>query len=182
MWVIHPNDKTTVMLSALYEGVGHVRIDQSCGCHKLGRLLQHIPQDERVMLLGHGSDKGRFARKDDSRDVFDRLMVFHPHACHLRRHGGNLVAVWCHADLFARAEGLRGLFSRMIVTEMSEALLYNIATTQGELDRENMKLVQRLRALLDENVPLPDFPSRMAELDDAHAPLTTFNCSPFYYL
>lgn len=105
------------------------------------------------MLLGHGSDKGLFFRADDSKDEFDKIIVSHSHAYHLRKHGGNIVAVWCNADQFARAEGLHGLFTGMIVSELNEALLYQVKTTQEELNRENVKLARRLRALIDERIP-----------------------------
>ena len=134
------------------------------------------------MLLGHGSDRGLFYRNDDTADDFDGIIVGHPHAYYLRNHGGNIVAVWCNADLFARAEGLHGLFTGMIVSELGEASLYGIATTQEELDRENVKLARRLRALLDERIPLSDIPERMLAMDDAHTPLTTFNYRNFRYL
>ena len=134
------------------------------------------------MLLGHGSDKGLFFRKDDSKEEFDKIIVGHSHAYHLRKHGGNIVAVWCNADLFARTEGLHGLFSGMIVSESSEALLYQVETTQEELDRENVKLARRLRALLDERIPLSEIPKRMLAMDNVHSPLTTFNYKNFCYL
>ena len=73
------------------------------------------------MLLGHGSDKGLSFRKDDSKDEFDKVIVSHAHAYHLRKHGRNSVAVWCNADQFACAEGLHGLFTGMIISELSEA-------------------------------------------------------------
>lgn len=47
----------------------------------------------------------------------------------------------------------------MIITEMSEALLYGIETSQEELDRENVKLAKRLRFLLDEDTALHEIPS-----------------------
>lgn len=70
----------------------------------------------------------------------------------------------------------------MIVSEVSEALLYQVETTQEELDRENMKLAMRLRTLLDERIPMSEIPKRMLEMDDVHSPLTTFNYKNFYYL
>lgn len=182
MLVIHPKDKTTAMLSVLYEGLEAQVIDDSRSTKEMGHLFHHVSKQERIMLLGHGSEKGLFFRADDSKDIFDKLVVSHSHAYHLRKHGGNIVAVWCNADQFARAEGLHGLFSGMIVSELSEAFLYQIETTQEELDRENMKLVQRLRALFDEGIPLSEIPKRMLALDDAHSPLTTFNYKNFYYL
>ena len=42
----------------------------------------------------------------------------------------------------------------MIVSELNEALLYQVETTQEELDRENVKLAMRLRTLFDERIPL----------------------------
>ena len=182
MLVIHPKDRTTAMLSALYEGQDARVIDTSCTTKEMERLLHHVSSQERIMLLGHGSDQGLFFRHDDTASTFDKIIVGHPHAFHLRKHGGNTVGVWCNADLFARAEGLHGLFTGMIVSELSEASLYHIETTQDELDSENVKLASRLRALLDEGIPLCAIPERMLAADDMHTPLTTFNCSKFFYL
>ncbi len=43
----------------------------------------------------------------------------------------NIIGIWCHTDKFARKEGLRGLFSGMIISDIkerksSESLRYNI--------------------------------------------------------
>ena len=182
MLVIHPKDKTTTMLSALYDGLEAQVIDDYRSTKEMGHLLHHVSTQERIMLLGHGSDKGLFFRKDDSKDEFDKIIVGHSHAYHLRKHGGNIVALWCNADQFARAEGLHGLFSGMIVSELSEAQLYKIETTQEELDSENVKLARRLRTLLDERIPLSEIPKRLLAMDNVHSPLTTFNYKNFYYL
>ena len=179
MLVIHPKDKTTAMLSALYDGLEAQVVADYRTTKEMGRLLHHVSTQERIMLLGHGSDKGLFFRADDSKDEFDKIIVSHSHAYHLRKHGGNIVAVWCNADQFARAEGL---FTGMIVSELNEALLYQVKTTQEELNRENVKLARRLRALIDERIPLSEIPKRMLAMDDVHSPLTTFNYKNFYYL
>ena len=98
MLVIHPKDKTTAMLSALYDGLeAQVVIDYRT-TKEMGRLLHHVSTQERIMLLVHGSDKGLFFREDDSKNEFDKIIVGHPHAYHLRKHGGNIVAVWCNAE------------------------------------------------------------------------------------
>lgn len=169
MLVIPPKDKTTAMLSALYEGLEAQVVDDCRSIKEMGYLLHHVSTQERIMLLGHGSGKGLFYRADDSKEGFDKIIVGHP-AYHLRKHGGNIVAVWCNADQFARAEGLHGLFSGMIVFELSESLLYQVETTQEELDRENVKLARRLRTLLDERIPLSEIPKRMSAMDDVHSP------------
>ena len=98
MLVIYPKDKTTAMLSALYDGLEAQVVDDCRSTKEMGRLLHHVSTQERIMLLGHGSDKGLFYRVDDSKDEFDKIIVGHAHAYHLRKHGGNIVAVWCNAE------------------------------------------------------------------------------------
>ena len=169
------------MLSALYDGLEAQVVADNCSTKEMGHLLHHVSTQERIMLLGHGSDKGLFYRADDSKEGFDKIIVGHPHTYHLRKHGGNIVAVWCNANQFARAEGLHGLFTGMIVSELCEALLYQVETTQEELDRENVKLARRLRTLLDTRIPLSEIPKRILVMDDVHSPLTTFNYKNFYY-
>ena len=119
------------MLSALYDGLEAQVVEDYLTTKEMGRLLHHVSTQERIMLLGHGSDKGLFFRKDDSKDEFDKVIVSHAHAYHLRKHGGNIVAVWCNADQFARAEGLHGLFTGMIVSELNEALLHQVETDKN---------------------------------------------------
>ena len=86
------------MLSALYEGLEAQVVDDCRSTKEMGHLLHHVSTQERIMLLGHGSDKGLFYRADDSKEGFDKIIVGHPHAYHLRKHGGNIVAVWCNAE------------------------------------------------------------------------------------
>lgn len=182
MLVIHPKDRTTAILSTLYEGLAPQVINGFCSTKEISHLLNHVSAHEPIMLLGHGSDKGLFFRHDDTVDGFDKIIVGHPHAYHLRKHRGKIVAVWCNADLFARDEGLHGLFTGMIITEVGEALLYNVETAQEELSSENVKLFKRLRILFDENIPMTEIPKRMQALDDVRTPLTIFNYNNFFYL
>lgn len=182
MLVIHPEDRTTDMLTALYEGLEHTRIAHNCGSNRMNRILYHTPKAERIMLLGHGSDKGLFFRKNDEEENFDRAVVGHPQAHHLRQHGGNLIGIWCHAVDFARTEGLHGLFSGMIISEMSEAEEYGIITTKQYMDKSNEIMFARLRRLLDDGTPMHEIPARMRTLNDERSWLAMFNYESFYYL
>ena len=147
MLVIHPKDKNTAMLSALYDGLEAQVVTDYRTTKEMGHLLHHVSSQERIMLLGHGSGKGLFFRADDSKEGFDKIIVGHPHTYHLRKHGGNIVAVWCNADQFARAEGLHELFTGMLDSDESEALLYRVETSQEERDCENVKLAMGLSAM-----------------------------------
>lgn len=183
MLVIHPKDRTTAFLSALYDGVENaVVITEKISRGDLNHQLHHEPKTERIMFLGHGSGKGLYWRSNDTLPGFDDVIMGHPNAYHLRNHGSNIVAIFCNADRFAIEEHLHGLFTGMIISEFSEAMEFGIATTESEIERENLKFVIRLRSLFDEGVPLHTIPHRMLELDDSKTPLTEFNYRRIYYL
>lgn len=161
MLVIHPKDRTTTMLSTLYEGMNATVVDQSMSNREIERTLHHCPKSERIMFLGHGSENGLFSRNDDTIREFDRIIVGHPHAYHLRKHGSNLIGIWCHADKFARKEGLHGLFSGMIISDKYEAEEYGIITLQHHIEEANEIMFATLRKLLDEGHPLHEIPELM---------------------
>lgn len=182
MLVIHPEDRTTDVLKILYEGLDAQVIVDDCSRPVIDHLLKHASTRERVMLLGHGSDKGLFFRRDDTKNEFDKVIVGHRNNYMLRRHDGNIIGIWCHANLFAQSEGLHGLFSGMMISEVSEAEEYGIVATHEEILASNKVMFGKLRRLLDEKVPLHEIPARMKAWDEEHTPLSEFNYSNFHYM
>lgn len=71
-------------------------------------------------------------------------------------------------------------FSGMIISEMQEAIDWNIHTTQEEISVEMEKFASRLRDCIAQ-YGLQDTPLKMKELDDVKSELTTFNYSRLYY-
>lgn len=182
MLVIHPIDRTTEVLKMLYAGLDARVVSNDCSNKEMDHLLKHTSTRERVMLLGHGSDKGLFFRRDDTKNEFDKVIVGHRNNFMLRRHDGNIIGIWCHANLFAQAEGLHGLFSGMMISEVSEAEEYGIVATHEEILASNKVMFGKLRRLLDDHVPLHEIPARMRALDDGHTPLSEFNYGNFHYM
>ena len=182
MLVIHPTDKTTEMLSILYEGLGARLIEADCSNKEMGHLLHHTSPSERIMLLGHGSDKGLFFRKSDEEEDFDGIIVGHPQAYYLRKHCGGIIGIWCHAMEFAKKEGLHGLFSGMIISEMSEAEEYGVVTDKDSMDKTNRLMFTQLRRLLDNGTPLHEIPERLKALDTTQSELSRFNYERLYYV
>lgn len=181
MKVIHPKDRTTQMLEILYEGIACEMVDTTLSKNQLRSILYSASSSEPIMLLGHGGEEGLYTRKDDTKDEFSKL-IDHSFSHILKKHSGKIFAVFCHAKSFAEQEHLHGLFSGMIISEMSEAELYGIPTTKEELAKENIKLAKNLRQLLDEEIPWHEIPEKMLSLDDSHTPLTEFNYHNFFYL
>lgn len=182
MLVIHPEDRTTDVLKILYEELDAQVIVDDCSRPVIDHLLKHASTRERVMLLGHGSDKGLFFRRDDTKNEFDKVIVGHRNNYMLRRHDGNIIGIWCHANLFAQAEGLHGLFSGMMISEVSEAEEYGIAATHEEILASNKVMFGKLRQLLDEKVLLHKIPEMMKAWDEEHTPLSEFNYGNFHYM
>ena len=73
--MIHPKDKTTAMLSALYDGLEAQTVTDYRTTKEMGRLLHHVSTQERIMLLGHGSDKGLSSEKMTARMSLIRSLV-----------------------------------------------------------------------------------------------------------
>lgn len=182
MLIIHPEDSTTRMLTELYRGKEFQLLNAQASSVEIRRQLYHSAPRQRILLLGHGCPQGLYSRQHEDSDSFDRLIVNHHHAYALRRHGANLIGIWCHAHQFARRERLHGLFSGMIISELSEAEEHGIPTTPEELAQENIRLFARLRALLDSEMPLCDIPRAIAGQNSTHTPLTDFNYNNFFYL
>ena len=155
MLALHPADATTAFLARLYKETPGLTLlsDPSLGKARLRSLLYRRPPGEMILLLGHGNDRGLFARVDDG----FRLLLDHSHVYCLRQHP--LVGIWCHADEFARREGLA----------------WGIHTDRDELDLENCRFAGRLRFLLNAGIPFPKIVSYLREMDHARSELTLFN-------
>ena len=182
MLVIHSTDRTTEMLSFLYKGLGARVMESYCSNKEIGYQLRHTSLSERIMLLGHGSNNGLFFRMNDGEEGFDGIIVGHPQAYYLRKHCGGIIGIWCHAMEFAKKEGLHGLFSGMIISEMSEAEEYGVVTHKDSMDKTNRLMFTQLRRLLDNSTPLHEIPERLKALDTTQSDLSRFNYERFYYV
>ena len=176
MTVIHANDPTTKVLSQLYEQ----REDITARITEMstnGAVQRAIRVDNVIMMLGHGNEYGLFS-KPEKNGNYKRFMITDKHVQFLR--SKTCIGIWCHANLFAERYGLHGLFSGMIISELQEAIDYNIDVTKDVIDREMEKFTFRLMDCMD-TYGLEQTPLRMKESDDVQSALTKFNYSNLYY-
>jgi len=177
MLIIHPKDDTTTFLHTLYEGMeGAVTLTGDESRSRLASRLYHLPPGEPVMLLGHGGPDGLYRLEGG---LF-RCYVGNSMRYLLRKHP--IVGIWCHADLFARRNGLHGLFSGMVVSERDEARDWGITTTEAELDMENRRFAATLRRLLGSGEPAGRIPGLLKEEAGEGPPVRSFNYNSLYYL
>ena len=166
MLVTHPKDETTDFLRTLYEGMEGVELHT--GEESRNRLA--------FMLLGHGNPDGLYRREGDEYRCYVGQSMGH----FLRRHP--VIGIWCHSLLFARKNGLHGLFSGMIISEMDEASEYQLLTTAEEIEAENERFASTLRLLLETGIRMELIPLFMEDAAGGGSDLREFNYKSLFYL
>lgn len=176
MTVIHANDPTTKVLSFLYEQRQDIsaRITEASTNSEIQRAIR---DDDTIMMLGHGNQYGLFSAPDRN-GVYRRFLITDRHVQFLR--SKTCIGVWCHADKFAERYGLHGLFSGMIISELQEAIDYDIHATKEDIDVEMEKFSRRLNDCIN-RFGLAETSIRMRGLDDVKSELTIFNYKNLYY-
>ena len=176
MIVIHPNDKTTSFLKAIYAGRKDVTlIDETWSNRRIREAIGTAPQKEIVMMLGHGYGGGLFAPLGE--DQFGRLIVDSGLVYLLREH--TCIGVWCNANEFAEKYGLKGLFTGMIISEKSEADCFGVDIEGEDLTLCNEQFASDLEYCL-RRYSLDLIPEMIVELQDYHTELKDFNYSHIY--
>lgn len=180
--VIHPNDRTTKSLCNLYSDMEDIHLIRDYMPNaQMRHTLNTLPKNVPLYLLGHGSDKGLFWRKDDTQPLFDGTIIDHRHRFYLQK-WNTIIAIFCYAELWMKAMGLHGLCSSMVISSLEECNEYNVTSTQNEIDTELERMFCTLRKLIVENTPLHDIPSLMSKLKPNDSQLNNFNYNSFRYV
>ena len=177
MIVIHPNDKTTSFLKAIYRKEKDITlIDETWTNRQIRETIGTANNKELVMMLGHGSCNGLFAPFGN--EQFARLIVDGRLVYLLREHP--CVGIWCNANQFAEKYNLKGLFSGMIISEPEEAWDCGVNIEGDDLPRNNEELANDLEYCL-RKYSLNLIPQKMLDIQDYHSPLKDFNYNNIFY-
>ena len=122
--VIHPKDKTTDILSVIYEGKDWTVIRDTIPKRE---IKMAIKEHDRIIMLGHGTKYGLFGH--------GRFIIDSQHVYLLREK--YVVCIWCNADEFVLKHGLKGFYTGMIISEEIEANVYCVNTLKGDIDTSN---------------------------------------------
>jgi hypothetical protein len=129
--IIHPDDRSTDFLRPIYRNIKHKTVITGSitrdGLHAL------IRAHDRIIGLGHGSPSGLF---NMSMSGFGSFILGAQEVEVLR--GKELVSIWCHANQFMEHHKLKGIYSGMFISEVSEARYYGLnEVTQDDVDESN---------------------------------------------
>jgi len=178
--IIHPDDRSTDFLKPIYENVTNATIVTG-GVSKKD-VKQMIIEHDQVMMMGHGSPGGLFSlglfnepnlaypQRVSYAYIIDSAMV------ELLEQKDNNVFIWCNADQFVNKHNLKGLYSGMFISEVSEATYCGLpGTEQDQVDASNHYFAQLLGEVA--NDPLKD---AYFHLMDNYALLTEDNPVALY--
>lgn len=109
--VIHPSDESTDFLKPIYDGLDITLVTENISRGKLRTLIR---DHDKIIMMGHGCEKGLFGYK--------RLIIDSNFVMFLREK--ECVFIWCNANVFVDKYKLKGFHTGMIVSESIEANLY----------------------------------------------------------
>ena len=93
------------------------------------------------------------------------------------------MSVWCHADLFMEKHQLSGLYSGMFISEVNEAKMYGIPTTQEEVNESNdlfSKTVGQNICYTPQNETFKKVQDKYTDLAKSNI-IAEYNSSRWYY-
>ena len=178
--IIHPNDPSTDMLKNLYSWIPSqdaVVLDEKASNSKVTDEIRS-GEYQRIMLLGHGSEYGLFA--PFGQNQFGRDIISSRHVQFLREK--EVIGIWCNANIFAAKYDLTGLFSGMVISEVSEAVQWNVPTAENEVLTHREEWARSLASHLQENW---DDLRRIPDLMSSHEQntlLEKFNYNSTFYV
>lgn len=135
--VIHPSDPTTDFLKVIYEGKGWTTIRTSVPKRV---LKESILAHDRIVMLGHGTEKGLANSKWDGVITSDLVYLLREKLC---------VAIWCNANVFFEKYDLKGFYTGMIISEYDEAIYCCVNTTYHEISESNLLFASSIAKAID---------------------------------
>jgi len=97
--------------------------------------MNEIEQHDKIFLCGHGNPNGLLGHGGYVIDSsFGEILKYKVAMC-----------IWCHAIYFCLEHRIQGLCTGMVVSEESEARVYNLPTDQDLIDESNEMFANAVR-------------------------------------
>jgi len=135
--VIHPKDITTDFLSIIYLNRDWTIINSNVSNEY---LKNEIKNHDRIIMLGHGNDKGLLG--------FNRLLIDSSFVYLLKKK--YTICIWCNSDQFVDKYKLKGFYTGMIISEYEEAINYCVRCDSEELLESNLLFANVIKKYIDD--------------------------------
>jgi hypothetical protein len=171
--VVHPADTTTDFLIELYEGIENKMVIRDY--MTVDELAVLIRAAEQVIMCGHGSSRGL---------ICGMHFIVTEGLVDVLRMKNNSIFLWCNASDFVMEHKLCGIFSGMFISEVGEAHIFGINTTQSTVDESNRDFAHLLKRELLSKVDIMSMHRNMISEYGALAingnEIAAFNCARWY--
>lgn len=163
--VIHPTDPSTDFLNVIYADLECMVIRENIDDIQLRNLIRH---HDRIIMLGHGFQLGLFGH--------GKILINASHVELLK--DKKLVGIWCFANNFFESNGLLGIYSDMIISEMEEAMVFGVDCTYDEINESNTQFALAVRNSIVNDFPVETFKSGYRSDEN---PVIHWNQDNFYH-
>lgn len=144
--IVHPFDTTTEFLSPIYLDLPNKSVVRRG--YKAVAVKKMIEQHDRVIMMGHGSPNGLFSVGQFEEDY--GFIINHTMIDILNRQPQNIF-IWCNADQFVGKYNLKGFYSGMFISEVSEAAYCGLpGIRQEQVDESNDRFAHILGACIND--------------------------------
>lgn len=163
--VLHPADRSTDFLKTIYKDKGYTIITD--WKIKKSDLMEQIKNHDRIMMMGHGCPWGLLGYTNIfmSKDFVELLRT------------KDCVCIWCNADQYVEREGIKGFYTGMFISDVSEAGCRQIITTQDKVTYSNNLFAELMKDIVES-------PNLLIEIKSSYVgdcPVIKFNNERLYY-
>jgi hypothetical protein len=131
--IIHPKDESTSFLNSIYSSITEKKVITGGITKK--ELISEIEKHDRIMMMGHGSPNGLF---NTSFFIDCGLYIIDDSLISVLSEKNNSVYIWCNADKFVNSHNLKGFYSGMFISEVTEAHFCGLPSIkQNVVDESN---------------------------------------------
>lgn len=175
--IIHAEDPSTDFLKPINANIKNKTV--ITGGIEKRELDQMIKRYGRILMLGHGSPAGLFSvgRFPNSWGyIIDDVS-----AMYLR--GKQTICIWCNADEYVFKNKLKGLYTGMFISEISEAEQFlTVDVSQEMIDESNERFAYIIGQNITEqiNIIYTRLVEGYCELASTN-PVARYNCQRLYY-
>lgn len=131
--VIHPDDYSTSFLSEIYKDKDWTIISGRVSNSALRTALR---EHDRIIMMGHGCALGLFDSSYHSIIDSSDVQILREKHC---------IGIWCNADQFFEKYKLKGLYTGMIISEISEAVDCCVTTTAEDIIKSNKLFAKSMK-------------------------------------
>ena len=163
--VIHPTDSSTDFLNVIYVDLECTVIRQDIPDSELRDLIK---SHDRIIMLGHGWQHGLFGH--------NKIIINSTHVDLLK--SKKLVGIWCYANRFFEPNGLTGIYSDMIISEIMEAVVFDVRCSPEDIKESNEQFALAIRDSIVADFPVETFKSQYRSDEN---PVINWNQDNFYH-